>query len=845
MTIVTLRSLWAHKRRLIGTLLAIFLGVAFLSGTEALSDTLKANFAAGFATANATTAAVVQSTTDLAPRTPAFIPGTLLALVQAVPAVASAEPVLTAAGEILGADGQPVGGLGPPRTAGSWEKDPALNPYHLVAGRAPVADNDVVIDAGAASSGGLHVGDTAMVRLPQPVPVRIVGIADYGSQPSFGGETFVAFTLAGAQKHLVGGRDLVSSIAVRAAPGVSQDQVAARIQPVLPAGVEAITGTRLSAADLAEIGTEWLNQLRTYLLVFALIALLVATFTINNTFTVLVAQRSRESALLRALGATRAQVLRAVLAEAAATGVAASGAGLVGGIGIAAGLKTLFSGFGISLPAGGLVLRPASLAVAVAVGIVVTMVAAVVPALRASRLAPLSALRETAIERVAVPQVRVVAGAIVAAAGAALVVAAVAAHSTGALAWAGLGALGVLGGVITLGPAVSGPVVAVLGAPAAKLRGASGALARDNARRSPRRTSATAAALLVGVGVVTIFTLYAASLQHSATADMTAELRADLVVTEGGVENAGLTPALAGQLSNLPQVALASGLGTGNAVVGTTGEPVSVVDPAAFARLATLGPVSGALDRLGPTQLAVSQLTAQKKHWTLGSAVPVTFPDGYRQTMTVGAIYRYRELAGDFVLPQATWTPHAAQSVDSLILVDARPGTSVAAAQAAVAAATAGLGRPTVDTEGGYVAAAGQRAALFLGLVYVMLALAIVIALLGIANTLSLAIHERTRELGLLRAIGQTRAQLRSMVRWEAVTIAGLGTVGGVAVGLFLGWALVSAASTAEGGGIAFSLAPLQLAIIVMAGSLAGAVAATRPARRAARLDVLAAIATE
>src|SRR5947209_3861701 len=392
MLALTRKSLWAHKRRLVGTLLAVFLGVSFLSGTLVLSDTLRSNFDVLFADANAGTDAMVRSTTIIqadragpggGEQQRGLIDAALASRVSAVDGVARAVPTVSGIGQLLGKNGKGIGGNGPPTMAGNWIDDPDLNPYRLVEGRAPETDAEVVINRGAAKTGDLKVGDTTTVQVPDPVRVMIVGIATFGKADGLGQGTFTAFTLHGAQRYLTGGAATgdgptvgrVSGVAVKAAPGVSQSELVDRIKSALPQGTEALTGAQLTKETTDEIGSQFLNMFTSFLAVFAGIALLVATFSIHNTFSILVAQRTRESALLRALGAGRGQVLAWGVAEALVVGVVASAVGLVGGVAIAGLLKGLFDSFGFALPAGGLVFRTSTVVVSMTVGIVVTLLA--------------------------------------------------------------------------------------------------------------------------------------------------------------------------------------------------------------------------------------------------------------------------------------------------------------------------------------------------------------------------------------------------------------------------------------------------------------------------------------
>jgi putative ABC transport system permease protein len=533
--------------------------------------------------------------------------------------------------------------------------------------------------------------------------------------------------------------------------------------------------------------------------------------------------------------------VRSVIAESIAVGVVASAVGLLGGIAIAGLLKAMFDAFGFALPAGGLVFSTTSVVVPVVVGIVVTVAASVLPAVRASRVPPLAALRDVNVDRSGISARRAVVGLAVLTAGAAVTL--VTALRTGALAVIGLGAVTTIVGVVIVGPLVARTAGAVLGAPVRRLRGVSGSLAQQNAMRNPRRTAATASALMVGVAVVTLFTVFAASLRASVDQTVTRTFAGDLAITTGSFGGGALSPQLATTLADLPEVDAAAGLGRGVARIGDHDENVTITDTRAAAQVLDLGVRSGSLTDLGAASLAVSSDTASSRGWAVGSVVPVTFTDGTTADVTVGAIYAEDSLVGGYVLPRETWAPHAVQDLDTAVYVKFAAGVGPGPGRAAVEAVTARFGHPDVLDRAGYVDQATSGVNLLLGLVYVMLALAILIALMGIANTLALSIHERTRELGLLRAVGASRRTLRAMVRWESVIIALFGAVGGLGVGLFLGWALVR--YRADAVAQVFAAPVGQLVVVLVAGGVAGVLAGLRPARRAARLDVLAAIATE
>ncbi|MDH6447749.1 MULTISPECIES: ABC transporter permease [unclassified Streptomyces] len=847
---LSVSSLRAHRRRFAGTFLAVFLGVAFLAGTLIMGDTLRAGFDTMFGNATSGTDAVIRSADAITTpgesagvREP--VPTDLVGTVEQVSGVAAAAPDIQGAGQLVGANGEPIGGQGPPTLAGNWIDDSRLNPYRLAEGRAPRKSGEVVVNRGTAEKGDLKIGDTTILRTPDPVEVTVVGLATFGGEDGMAQVTYTGMTRADAEKYLTARPGEASDIKVRAGPGVSQRELVDRLTPVLPEGVEAITGQEATEENTDMISSRFLAVFTTFLLVFSGVALLVATFSIHNTFAIVVAQRTRENALLRALGASRRQITASTLTEASVVAVAASAAGLAGGIGVAAGLQALFPAIGFPFPEGDVVIGALSMTLPLAVGVVVCLGSALLPAVRAGRTAPLAALRETAVDRSGASRVRAVTGA-------GLAALAVAVTLTGVLVspsiWlAGTGAVLALVAFVVLGPVASTTAVRVLGGPLDRLRGVTGSLARRNALRSPRRTAATASALMIGVAVVSLFTVFGASLKATMDQTVSRSFAGDVVVSTPsfGAGGSGLSPRLAGAVQRLPEVDTAVGLGRGVAEVDGNGRALTVTDPLALERTFDLGTVRGSLSALGADGIALTRTEAAKQGLTTGDRTELAFTDGEKDTFTVRAVYDRSELAGDYVITRAAWAPHRTQDSDTLVAVSFKDGVSTDAGKAAVERVAARYGHPEVQTRDEYARSSAGGIDMMLTLVYALLALAVLIALLGIANTLTLAIHERTRELGLLRAVGQTRSQLRAMVRWESVLVAAFGTVGGLALGAFLGWVLVEASDGASDSTFAFAVPPLQLAVVALVGVTAGALAGLRPARRAARLDVLRAIATE
>ncbi|GAB2858643.1 ABC transporter permease [Actinoallomurus bryophytorum] len=846
MTKITLRGLWAHKRRLVGSFLAVFLGVAFLCGTLVLSDTLSASIDRFFTQAYASTDVVVRNATSATadsgtPR--GMIPSSVLGQVRQVSGVANAEPVIQGAGSVLGKDGKQVDIQGP-RISGNWVGDPALNPYRIAEGRAPQGANEVVINRGLAKSGSLKIGDRTAVFTPERVDVTIVGISTFGSQDAFGGTSFTAFSTEAAQRYIAKSPDRVTSVAIRAQSGVSQDELVKRVRAAgLPQSVEAITGKSVAEENVSVLSDGFLALFRTFLLVFAAVALLVGAFSINNTFSIIIAQRTREWAMLRAIGASRRQILTSVAMEATAIGVVGSVVGLLGGVGVAAALKGVFAGFGLGLPAGGIVFTATAAIVSLIVGIVVTVLSCLVPAVRASRVPPLAALRDVEVEPRTASRRRVIIGAVLAVLGVGSALVSTFIDGNAAMTPAAVGAVVTIAAMIVLGPAVARPAAMALGSPAARLRGVAGVLARQNAARSPRRTSGAATALMIGVGVVTLLTVISASLKSSYADQAGKAFAGDLSIGTGQTStHSGFSGQLSADVAKLPQVADAAGLGNGTVLLDGAKQTVTTTDPARLDGVLHLDTTAGTLANLGNDQIAVDKKTADDKNWRAGSQVTLRFPDGVTQRFGIGAIYKPSQVAGSVVISQAAVVPHDPQALDTKVLVKLKDGTDLASAKAAIKPVAARYGASDIQDRDQFIKAQSSSMDALLGVVYVMLALAIVIALLGIANTLSLSVYERTRELGLLRAVGTTRSQIRSMIRWESVIVSVFGTIGGLVLGLFLGWALVHAVAQGGTGTGTFSVPAPQLIIIAVVGAIAGVLAAIRPTRRATRLNVLDAI---
>jgi len=849
MVLTALRNLLAHKLRLFTTGLAVMLGVAFMAGTLVLTDTLTRTFDDLFADAFSGTDAMVRAEASFEDpngfgNLRGRIDESLLDDVAAVDGVALAFGDVWGFAQVVGRDGEPIGnpGAGAPTLAANWPEG-ELNTWTLVAGGPPRGDRDVVLDKGVADDAGYGVGDRATVLVGgAPLEVTVTGIVRMAGADSPGGATFTMFTTEAAQSH-VGEAGKFDSISVVAGDGVSEEELVARIDGELPAGVEVVSGATVTEEN-QDAMRQGLSFFSTFMLVFAVVALLVGGFIIFNTFFITVAQRTRENALLRAIGATRRQVLAAVLIEALGIGLIASALGLLAGIPLAIGLRALLAGFGLDIPTGGVVLAGGSALVAFSSGVVVTMLSAVSPSRKAAKVPPIAAMRDVAVGSTGYgSHQRVLVGSGVLAVGAATLLYGLFGDPGSALAIVGLGALLVFFGVSVLGRTVALPLSRLIGLPLARLRGISGRLARENAMRNPKRTAATASALMIGVGLVTFITIFAASTKASFGETLDKAFTGDLIATSGQAGLGGVSPEFTEQVAALPEIDAAGGVRAGLAEVDGDSDQILGVSPEAFG-IYDVDPVAGSPDDLDATSIAVIDDVADDKGLEIGDTVPVEFTATGTREMTVRLILeRNPGVENEWVVSTEAFDANYPDQADVQVLI--RKADGVTAAEALAAVETAAEGYPGVDVLDQSEFKEEQMVFVdrMLGLVYAMLALAILIALLGIGNTLALSIVERTRELGVLRAVGMTRAQLRSAIRWESVIIAVQGAVLGLAIGVFFGWALVTAMA---GEGLTVFAVPLgSLAVLVVLAALAGVVAAALPARRAARLDVLDALSHE
>jgi putative ABC transport system permease protein len=840
---LTLRELAAKKLRLLTTAIAVMLGVAFMAGTLVLTTTISKTFAGLFADGYAGTDAYVRGTSEINADFGAQRPrldATIIDTVQHVDGVAAAEGKVSGYAQLVDDAGNPVGdpGQGAPTFGETWMTVPELNPYHIAEGRAPGGPSEIVIDRHSAKTAHIHVGDTTTVLTKRGAQeFTVSGIAKFGDADSMGGASAVLFE-ASAAEALVAEPGQVDGVAVVAANGISQQRVSDSIAKILPSGTEVLTGAQLTAETQGDVKAG-MSFFSTFLMIFALIALFVGAFIIFNTFSIIVAQRQKEMALLRALGASNRQVTRSVLVEATLVGLISSVAGVVAGIGVAELLKVLLAAFGIDIPAGPVVVTLSTVLLCLAIGTGVTLVSAVIPARRAGHVPPIAAMRAVAIDRAAGSRRRMVVGAAMLAAGVGSLVAGL---SGGTIALVGVGALVTFIAVAVLAPVLARPAARVIGAPMARLSGVSGTLGRENAMRAPKRTASTAAALMIGVALVGFIMTFAASAKASINGAVDRDFHGDYVLDTGTYGIGGVSHTLATDLAARPEFSAVTASRVTTASVNGEVTELNSFDTASLASIFDIKPQQGDLAKLGADGIAVEDGYATEHGLTLGSTVPVTFAQG-STTLTVKAIFGDETWTGTAFVDHAVLNSFGIDPLDAKVYVRDAPTTDSTTARSVLEQAATTYPSVEVMDRSEFKASKAGDINMILNLIYALLGLAIVIALIGITNTLALSIFERTRELGLLRAIGMTRSQLRATVRCEAMIIALFGTALGLSVGLFFGWSMVHA--LADQGFKTFVVPTGSLLVVAAIAAIAGVAAAVLPARRAARLDVLGAIASQ
>jgi putative ABC transport system permease protein len=843
----TLRGMLVHKVRLALTVASIALGVAFLAGTLVLTDTMHLAFDQLFGKVSAGSDAVVRaeaaySQSDGTTTSRAPIPARVLEKVRKVDGVRAAEGAVNGYALLTDNAGKAVLTSGGAPTVGySLPADTALRgDVKLLTGTAPTGPHQVAIDATSAEEHHIALGSTIKVLFTGPTQeFTVVGTVGFGGEKNLGGTTGAYFDSATAQQ-VLGSPGVFGAINISAVAGVTPEQLVQRIGAVLPDGAEAVTGTTVvkESADAVNADLKFVGILFG---IFAAIALFVGSFIIWNTFTMTITQRSREIALLRAVGATRQQVNRNLIAEALLLGLGSSAVGVGLGLLVAKGLELLMDAVGFSLPSTSMQVAPRTIWVSLLVGTLVTVVSALVPAYRATKVLPIEALREAVPGAGNPSRKRIVAGALVAGLGLAGLFTTL--YGDLSMKLFGPSLLAIIVGVLMLLPAAARPLASLIGVPL-RLRGLPGELARQNAMRNPRRTSSTAAALMVGLTLVVSMGVFASSLKASFGDVIGGSINADLFVTTSSAQAPGFSPAVIPVVQKVPGVGVVAATGWGEARFDGADSTYSAVDPATAAEGLNLGLSAGSVSALGTDGVVVAQSAATSHGWKLGDVIRSEFAATGKHNLRVVGIYTTKGWIGDdFIISIAAQTAAAGQQLTSSGLVRLAPGADRSTVQQAITAALADHPDAKVLDRKGFEKEAGGFIDQLLTFVTVMLLLAVLIALLGIVNTLVLSVFERTRELGLLRAVGMTRAQVRAMVRWESVVISLIGATAGAALGIGLGMALSQALK--DEGIKAISVPGFQVALYVVLAAVAGVLAAIGPARSAAKVDVLKAVVAD
>ncbi|HLK74088.1 MAG TPA: FtsX-like permease family protein [Streptosporangiaceae bacterium] len=834
---MTIKGLLAHKLRLGLTALAIVLGVTFISGTFVLTDTLHNTFSTLFGNIYAKVDFQVRGVAQLGSGGNAVrneLPESLLSTIRGVSGVSGADGQVTGYAQYIGRNGKAIQTGGAPTLGVSFDPDQQLSSLHLIAGGPPATASDVVMDAGTAQKYDFSVGQQVRILTAGATQTfTISGIAEFGTANNLAGATLAAFTLPTAQA-IAQEPGKLDDINVLTAPGADKSAVQHAIAKVLPPGVQVVTGQTVVNESTDSVN-QALGFFSTALLVFAFISLFVGAFTIFNTFSIIVGQRTRELALLRIVGANRRQVFRSVLGEAAITGLVSSVIGLALGVLAAIGLEALLSGFGITLPPGSLVFEPRTAIVGLLVGVGVTVVSALGPARGAVRIPPVAALDDRRSGPTASLRRRFIAGTALALAGVILLALGLAKP---AIALVGIGAVCIFLGAATLAPAIARPVSSVIGRPLARLLGEPGKLGRENSMRSPRRTAQTASALMVGLALVAAMSVFGASVSRSATSSADQAINADLIVSATG--SGELSNSAASIASHVPGVTAASNVYQGQFEFQNALTQLTAVSTDNLAATVNLRMTSGTSAALAQGELLIDSNTAQNKHLAVGDTVPARFALTGKTTLRIGGIFQTNALIGSYLVGSGYFVSHYTARPPGALLLRTNGST---ATDNAVTSALAPFPNIQVQTKAQFEQSQVSAVNQILGLVYALLALAVIIALIGIVNTLMLSVFERTREIGLLRAVGMRRRQVRTMIRSEAVILAIFGAVIGIIIGTGMGIALVS---SLKNQGITDTVVPWSsLVIFLILAALLGLVAASWPGRRAAKLDVLAAIAAQ
>ncbi|GAB2887373.1 ABC transporter permease [Nocardioides pacificus] len=842
-----LKSLLGRKIRLLLSTFAIVLGIAFVAGTLVFTDTLERSFTALFASTVGDVVVRPEGGDISAGPSTRTLPAELVEDLRDTPGAARVDGNVSANGVfVIGTDDKVIGGQGAPGLGLNWNDAPAghgLEGLTIVDGAEPTGPDEIALDVLTADKAGYEIGDEVLLNTVGAEPVlrkELVGTADFADGGSLNGATLTIFDTATSQQLFHEGEDVFNDIWVTAEDGVSQEELRDAVAAELPDGVEAVTGDTAADESASQL-LEAISFLSTFLLIFAGISLIVGAFLIVNTFSILVAQRSRELALLRALGASQGQVTRSVLLEALILGLLGSTLGLGLGVLLAMLLKWVFSTFvGLEFAGQSLVFQTSTVVVAYVVGVAVTMAAAWLPARHTSRIAPVQAMRddialpETSIRR------RLIAGIALVVAGLAMMTAALLGDVPRAGWVLGAGMLAVLLGVAGASPVISYPFLAGASWLSTRVFGTVGRLAGQNSLRNPRRTTATASALMIGLALAGTMSIVGASAKASIDQIVDENFRGDFVVSNAIGEE--FSSALGDQIADVDGVGSVAALRYAFGSIDGSGQGISAGDLAQLEQVMGLKMIEGEVADVRDGTVVVSEGVADDGV-EVGDVVTYEVFGSENELEVVG-VFEENPLVGfPYVTTEQTLIDAGVPDNDRMLVIEAEPGADLSLVQGGIDEVVSDLRMVTVKDQAEFAAEQRDPIDQLVTMIFALLGLALLIAVLGIVNTLALSIIERTHEIGLLRAIGLSRRQLRRMVTLESVVIATLGATLGVLLGIGFGVALTS--SLRSEGLEVIAVPSGQLLIFLGVAVVVGVLAAVLPARRAAKLNVLDAIATD
>jgi putative ABC transport system permease protein len=769
------------------------------------------------------------------------LPDSIVDVVKAIPGVADAQASVSDDAVVIGKDGQPIERPTAP-TNGATVNEGDLSVWRIQQGRLPVGGQEMALDTLTAADGGYVLGDTVKVNSDNGKrEFTLVGIVKYDDIISPGNATWALFD-APTASDFIAKAGFIDAVLVKGDGSVPAADVVARVRAALdPEVAQTLTSAEITKQAQTEV-QKTLSFLTVFLAMFSFIALGVGMFVIYNVFSITAAQRQRENALLRALGASRRQVTWAMLLEAAAVGLIGSLLGLVGGMGLASGIKALLAALDYDIPARGLAVEVPTIVVTIVVGLVASLVAALGPAIGAGRVPPVAAMTDAVLERVRNPRRRIVAAVASVVVGVAAIVAVMNGGDAILLA---LGVVALFAALLLMGPVLAKPIARFIGAPVQRLRGITGTMARGNVQRNPRRTARTAAPVLIGVALVTGASVFAASIKEQIQTAVGESFIGDYVInsTKGGAVSFGQE--FVDQLNALPEVGVATGLGFARGVADADGKPAfgAVVDPVTVKGLIDISFVAGGIDALTTDGVLLSEGDAKRRSLGVGDELMLRV-DGNLLPLKVDGIFRTTELIRTArIYHRDTFLNTSITTPAGFVSLTRAPGVNDAQFRAVVGAAAAGYGIGTLQNKQEFINSRADLVDRSLAFIYGLLLLSIVIAAFGIVITLLLAVYERRREIGLLRAVGMTRSQVRTTVRWESVITSVYGAFVGVLMGLVLGYVVIAALR--DQGLTAYSVPVSSIVWIMVLAFLVGVAAAVIPAWRATRLNVLRAIAAD